>query len=115
MEMFAANLDAIYATLGVEASLEVASATYSITVIDKSQGVLIEDHKAGIATMIPGAVVRVSELTENALARSDCRQAILTMNDKFWRVENTKPLPTPRGESEGELLLLLIEVETSSG
>lgn len=99
-------LDPVYDTLGVEASLE-ASGTVTLTVLDKTEGVMLESQNGGfqLATSKPAACVRISELTANSLTRADLRDAQITFNGNDWKIVATQPKPLPSGS--GELYLIL--------
>jgi len=105
-----------YSIYGTTATLTLASggAPIPLTVIDKSSGleVLTEDgHEGGIrtTTLVPAALVRVSDLTAAGVTRKQLRRATLEMNGKSYRVENSLPRPVASGEADGELALFLIE------
>lgn len=79
-----------------------------LEVIDKSQGIEVSND-VGVKTLHPAATVRVSVLKAANLTRAELRDATLVMNGKSWRIEATEPLPTPNGESDGQIMMYLSE------
>ncbi len=108
-------LDPIYTAFGVPATiipLATGAAPVTVTAIDKTGGVEVGNAAmTEVSTIRPAAIVRFAELATASLDRTDLRRAALTMNGKNWRIESSTPKPTPNGESDGELMLLLIEDE----
>jgi hypothetical protein len=107
-------LDPIYTAFGVPATVWPASygTPVTVTVIDKTSGVEVSNASMSeVSTIRPAALVRASEVATALIAREDLRRAELCMNGKKWRIESSTPKPTPNGESDGELMLLLIEVD----
>jgi hypothetical protein len=64
-----------------------------------------------VGTIRPVAAVRMSEIVAGGLSLADLAQAGLVLNGRSWRVESAAPDPTPRGEGQGEVMLILIEVD----
>jgi hypothetical protein len=106
---YALHLRTLYRLWGVDAELtpEVGS-PLTLRVIDKTAGVEVFDMN-GTPSLRPAAQVRVSEIDDAAIARSELPGAILDMNGKRWRIESTGPMPTTKGEAQGQLMLYLIE------
>lgn len=107
-------LDPIYAAYGVLATVWPANygTPVNLTVIDKTSGVEVSNSAMSeVSTIRPAAMVRAAEVATALIAREDLRRAELCMNGKKWRIESSAPRPTPNGESDGELMLLLIEVD----
>jgi hypothetical protein len=98
-------LDPLYDAFGVEASLE-ASGTVTLTVIDDTQGVIL-DTNTGLqfAAAKPAARVRMSELAANNIAREDLKDAAISFNGGDWTIVATQPKPTSSGASELYLIL----------
>lgn len=96
-------LDAIYDSIGVAALLD----DTAITIIDKTEGVALESANGGMVfgAAKPAVCVRVAELDDKEILRSDLDGMPLTFNDKEWRIQST--LPKPKPGSKGELYLLL--------
>lgn len=99
-------LDANYTIHGVKAEITAGTVTSDVTVIDKTEGVEVGDP-AGVLTVVPGACIRVTELTEKGLQRVDLAGGLITFNGNDWTITATRPRPTPKGEAGGELLLIL--------
>lgn len=99
-------LDPIYDALGVCATLY-ASSTVTLTVLDKTEGVLLESANSpiGLATSKPAATVRLSELAANSLTRETIKGRLITFNGFTWVIKATQPKPVPSGP--GELYLIL--------
>jgi hypothetical protein len=104
--------DPIYDVIGVEARLVAAPGhpPVTVTVIDKTAGLpLVGDGGMEIETVRPAAMVRVAEL----IARGLCREAIdggtVAFSCKCWKIESSRPAPSPKGERDGELMLILSE------
>jgi hypothetical protein len=100
--------DPIYAVLGVPAIVTPSTDASDIplTVIDKTEGVMIEEGNAiSIATTKPAAMVRVSELSSLGLTRSDLKQGRISFNNGNWTIVATQPKPGPNGPGEVYLIL----------
>ena len=80
----------------------------TIAMIDHSAGIEIPGRGAEITSIGPAARVRATALAAAGLSRSDMRGATVVLNGKSYRVEATRPLPTPAGESDGELYLIFM-------
>lgn len=104
--------DPLYSAFGVTASLDLddSDSPYSLTVVDRTAGLVMTDAgNVDVQTVLPAALVRMSELTENGIAAAGLDGREIAFNGKTWRVESTRPKPSPEGEATGELVLLLIE------
>lgn len=100
--------DPIYDAIGVSAELtSSAGATATVTVIDKTTGIAVAD-KAMIETVLPVAVVRAVELASAGITREDLKDGTVTFNGASWRVKSTRPKPSPKGEADGEIMLILL-------
>lgn len=99
-------LDPIYDALGVCATLY-ASSTVTLTVLDKTEGVLLEspNSRLQIGTSKPAACVRLSELACNNIGREDLKDATIHFNGNDWKIVATQAKPLPSGA--GELYLIL--------
>jgi hypothetical protein len=108
---WSAHYDAIYAALGVPAVLSVNTTDadeFDVTVIDKTKGVDVGDGVT-VSTIAPAAAIRVSELTGYGLVRSQLDGAVIAFNGVTWRIQYSKPVPSPAGEAQGELYLILAQ------
>ena len=101
----------LYSVFGVDAVVRcLYSGTFSVRVIDQTSGVEVSDNgNVDVKTIRPAAAVRMQELAEVGLERSDLDDAALEMGGKIWRIKATMPKPAPTGEADGELYLFLIE------
>lgn len=113
MSIWSDSLDAIYATIGVDASIVKGSggaAITGLTVIDKTAGVAVDTgNQINVQTVIPACVIRASELTLKSMARADLIDSKVTFNGKTWRSRSNQPKPQPDGEDGGELYLFLTD------
>lgn len=101
----------LHTVFGTDATITPASSASPATlaVIDETAGIAIRQKGAEVDTVVPAAVVRASVLAAAGLTRTDLRRAALAMNGRTYRIESTMPKPTPSGESDGEILLILTE------
>lgn len=99
----------IYDALGVPATLTLPGddgEVIELTALDKTAGVEVGSN-VEVKTVEPGAVVRRSDLADVTLA--DLRGAELELNGVTWTVRNHMLKPSPKGEADGEVVLLLEE------
>lgn len=115
MDWTAILLDPNYAAFGVDATLTIAPGTtdqaeHSLTVIDKTSGVPVTGA-AGfeVETITPAAVVRMAELTAASVARTALDRGTIEFNGKTWAITSHILRPSPGGEADGEVMLLLAE------
>ncbi|RUW73683.1 hypothetical protein [Mesorhizobium sp. M2A.F.Ca.ET.067.02.1.1] len=100
-----------YAVYGEAVTLtldDTAGSTVALDLIDETAGVEVLDH-ASIATVLPAAAVRAAQLADRSVSAADLHGAALTLNGKSWTVNRHSYRPTPNGEAQGEILLLLEE------
>lgn len=104
----------IYDTLGVAATItlaDTAGTEIAITAIEKTVGEAIA--LGGDDLVLQGikgaAAVRMSDLAAGSVARADMKGSSLTLNGKTWKIHSTLPKPSPMGEFDGELYLMLHE------
>jgi hypothetical protein len=110
-----ALLDPNYNTFGVPAVLVIAETDVAygdLTVIDKTSG---EDVGGGsgefsVTTIKPACAIRVADLTSNGIDLAKLKGSMIAFNGKSWRIEYRIPRPVPNGEDDGEMLLILTEV-----
>lgn len=102
------HYNTIYNTLGVDAVLTVQSTdgTFDLTVIDKTGGIQVSDDPT-VASIKPAAVVRAYELTGHGLNRDDLNGASISFNGASWDIKASMPRPSPAGEQNGEVYLIL--------
>lgn len=98
----------VYSVLGVDATLtlnDTAATEISLTAIDKTAGV--EVGSVDVQTIVPAAIVRASELASISLATLE--DGTLLMNGRTWTIKSHMPKPSPGGEDDGEIYLILYE------
>lgn len=107
IEMFDANLDAIYSVLAVDAVIEGYADPFQV--IDKTAGIDAEfgGGDLSMATLTPACCVMYEELTARGVQVENLAGLNITFNGTTWRIQNAKPRPTPNGEQAGELFLFL--------
>ena len=101
----------LYATLGVDAVIRgVYFDMFPIRAMDMTSGIEVGDH-VGVKSIQPAAVVLATSIAENGLTREDLEGATVELAGKLWRVKATMPKPSPVGEAQGEIYLILEEDE----
>lgn len=98
------------AVLTVDALSDPVSLTYAV---DKTAGIEISANndraELSIQTLTPAVAVRMADITDAGLTRANLEGGTIAINGATWRIESSRPRPSPQGEAEGELLLLLSE------
>lgn len=100
----------IYAALGAPALLTIVEGEPGIlvTAIDKTAGVEVATSGAfDVLTIKPAAAVRVHELATLGVGLDALDESTLLLNDRLWRVRSHMLKPSPKGELEGEVFLIL--------
>ncbi|MDK1386373.1 hypothetical protein QN224_13235 [Sinorhizobium sp. 8-89] len=100
-----------YLILGVDAVLtlaDTAETTVALTVIDKTAGLPVGPN-IEIGTIVPGAMLRASDLTTAGVTRAALDEATIAFSGNTWRIASHHPKPVPSGEAEGEIVLILEE------
>lgn len=107
---YQANLyDPIYSVLGVSASVSSAGGqSATVTAVDKTAGILIPDARTQIDTIRPVAMVRTRELEGAGILVADLPEGSITLNGGTWRIKSYQPRPSPLGELDGEIMLILL-------
>jgi hypothetical protein len=97
-----------YGVLGVAAVLHMGDplGDVPITAIDKTAGLAL-NQAVDVQTVLPAATVRAPDLAAAGIALEDLDGKILTLNGKDWRVASLHPKPSPNGEGDGEIYLIL--------
>ena len=104
-----AHYNAIYSSLGVPATLASAGGSSgSITAIDKTAGYNSADFRTLVDTVRPLACVRAYELAAAGVALQDLPEGSITLNGKTWRIKSFRYRPSPAGEADGEVELVLL-------
>jgi hypothetical protein len=103
------HYDPIYNTLGVSATIASAGGqSATVTAMDKTSGVSIPDPRTQIETVRPVARVRARELEQAGVLVSDLPEGSILINGQTWRIKTYQPLPSPGGEADGEIMLILL-------
>lgn len=101
----------LYDIHGVPAQLILSDGTPfdSLVAIDKTSGIdtSFGGDVGNVQTIQPAAVLRVQEMLTRGLRPEETPEATLTLNGSKWRVVSYKARPTPNGESDGEVYLIL--------
>jgi hypothetical protein len=119
MSIWDAHYDALYAAspagFGKPALLVLGSDPVLVTAIPKLGGVSVPAPRSGsggdgfeLQTLQPAADVRMSEL--NAKGVTDLivlRRAAIEVAGETWRIESWRMKPSPEGEANGEVRLML--------
>ncbi|RWO35922.1 MAG: hypothetical protein EOS11_33320 [Mesorhizobium sp.] len=103
--------DPVHTVLGEAATLtldDTAGTTVELSALDETSGVEVLEGPS-ISTIRPAATVRTSELAEKGIAVADLQDAALTLNGKDWTVVSHHYLPTPKGEAQAQIRLVLEE------
>lgn len=79
-----------------------------LTAIDKTAGVDVGDN-AQVQTIKPVAAMRVVELLTAGLELDQLPDASLEMNGLVWNVVSYRLKPSPKGENDGEVYLILAD------
>lgn len=109
--------DPNYSIFGVAAvlTMDCGEPPMTITAIDKTSGIIVggtTDNgsrafggSVDVQTILPAAVVRAAELADIDLANLE--DASLELNGKTWTVKSYMLKPSPKGEGDGEVFLIL--------
>jgi hypothetical protein len=106
-------LDPIYNINGVPAIMRIDDwgEDIHVTAYSKTSGVELSiSGNPDLLTVVPAAAVRVAELTAAGITRKDIDTGTIEMVGAIWNIEDTLPKPTPNGECDGELWLILSEI-----
>jgi hypothetical protein len=96
-----------YKAWGIAATLTPSGGeAKTVTVINLTKGVEVSAAGA-LNTIRPAADIRVPELISSGITRSQLRGAVLSISGKDWSVRDHESRPSPRGEDDGEIRLLL--------
>jgi hypothetical protein len=112
MDYQSALYDPIYATIGEPG---IINGVEGFTVLDKTGGLEIKEKgQVEVQTIACAAVVRSRELQELGVALTDLENGTLIMSAYEWRIESYRLRPSPKGQRDGEVLLLLSETSELS-
>ncbi|MCK1668625.1 hypothetical protein [Bradyrhizobium sp. 153] len=107
MDYQAALLDPIYITVGVPCTLTIGAVDRPVIALDKTAGFALPVGNGEVQTVAPAAVVRMRELAALGVAPDDVDDAALSINGGVWVVVSHQMKPSPKGEADGEVILLL--------
>lgn len=101
--------DPVYQIEGVGAKLTLASGQVfdGLTAIDKTAGVQLPGPLAEVETLRPVASMLVGDLLDTGIDPDALDDATLELNDRVWKVNSTRYMPSPAGQADGEIYLLL--------
>lgn len=100
--------------IGTTAELTIAGEgqqPVSLVVIDKTSGVEVFLQGAESSTVKPAVVTLMDELNELDLEPSDLRNASIEVNGGAWVVISYYLKPSPLGQDDGEIYLILTAAE----
>lgn len=80
----------------------------TLRVFDATTGLPIPDARTQIETVRPVCFVRAAELASKNIALADLPESLITFNGNTWRIKANRPVPSPAGEADGEIMLILL-------
>jgi hypothetical protein len=100
--------DPVYNVLAVDAVLYMGFPLGNVHVaaIDKTAGLTL-NQMVDVQTVLPAATVRAAELVELGITLADLDGKVVTLNGKDWRIASLHANPSPNGEEDGEVYLIL--------
>lgn len=107
--------DPIYSTTAVAGTITFEDSTppMDVSVIDKTTGVDIGDTVQE-QVIVPAATMRVKEVLDKGLSEfSQLLGATIAFNNKSWSIESYRLLPSPNGERDGEVFIILEEASSA--
>lgn len=107
------NLAPIYTLMGVTTQFVLNDDTIiELVALDKTFGVPTIDSgnpHVDTATIRPCCIIRMADLIDLSLTPTDLMEAVLDMNGTSWIVKSYFPKPSPGGQNDGELYIILME------
>lgn len=85
-----------------------AGTTASVRVFDATTGIPIPDARTQIETVRPVCFVRAAELASKNIELADLPESLITFNGNTWRIKANRAIPSPSGEADGEIMLILL-------
>lgn len=85
-----------------------AGLNVSLRVFDATTGLPIPDARTQVETVRPVCFVRTAELTQKNVAIADLPESLITFNGNTWRIKANRAVPSPAGEADGEVMLILL-------
>jgi len=103
----------VYMAFGVVADITLSggSTVYEIVALDKTAGIEVQLQGVDTTSVQPAVVCRMADLIDLGLAAADLRNAEIVINGGAWQVISYYPKPSPLGESDGELYLILTQAD----
>ncbi len=93
---------------GTDIAFTLADASeFEIRGLDKTVGVEVAGSQMEIGTVRPACVVLMVDLLTEGFSPEDLMNAEVEFNGGAWRVVSYFPKPSPLGDSDGELYLIL--------
>jgi len=103
----------VYRALGVDMEFILpppGNEVYVILGLDKTAGVDVQtEGDIGVQTVRPAAVLRMADLASVDLAPDDLMDALVNISGGSWKVRSYYPKPSPSGQDDGELWVILVE------
>ena len=100
----------IYASLGTTTTYLLSDMSeIELVTIDKTTGIEVAEGTLDVQTIKPAATVRATDLVEIGITAADLQDAVLELGGREWEVSSYLFKPSPNGENDGEVWLLLQE------
>lgn len=98
-----------YERFGIPTSFTspVAAATVTIPLIDMTKGEETGDGFAHVATVLPMATARSSDLSALGISPGDMIGVCFDLNEAGWQIKSFVPKPGPFGQALGEINFML--------
>lgn len=106
--------DPIYSVLSVDAKIVMdGMERATVSALDKTTGIDVGDEVHG-QTILPAIVVRARDLFANGIRFSDLaeRGNLVVVAGQWWNIVTYRLRPSPNGERDGEVYLLLSRIST---
>lgn len=103
-----------YKIIGTSATLTINGVVYPnidkpnrIRVIDNTAGAAIRQGRVEIETEIPSIFIRTSTLNYLGITAENLVEAVISFNNGTWKIKDFKPMPSPKGEGDGEVFCII--------
>jgi len=98
----------IYGFHGVDALITTTAGNVSVVVLDRTYGASEKlGHGMVVETITPMCRVRMPELMSQISSLALLDMASVIFSNRSWRIRSYEPKPSPNGEDDGELELML--------
>ncbi len=97
----------IYRTQGVTATITVAGTPFTVNAKDLTSGLQLPTGGVDLETSRPMVSMRMADLTDAGLDPDTLDGADLDINGNSWTVNAWKFMPSPFGQGDGEIYLML--------